>query len=386
MLSESSRRWRTVVVAAAAAAALTACGTSASGNGGGSGQESAGAKQLEGVVAQLSKAQDSYPIPAESLAGTSTMAGKTVYYVPITQQAAQFAVTGAALKDALAAVGAKLQICDGGSNPTQVSACVNQASGTGAAAIIADSIPYALAANAFDAARAKNIPVVISDQIADPAHPADKTLTYVEGAGRKMLQAVADWIITDSGGDAKVVINQSTDSPSTVAYVEAAQQEFSAHCPDCEVVLNKISSANYSLISSSTSSALLRTPGVGYLVSEFEQYLQPTLGGAQQSGKISSLKGASTAAQISGLQMLGAKNFLGADVGQASAFQGWVVADAAMRLVLGRTPPAYDIPIRIFTRDSVASLPVSAAAEASGEWYGPADFPARFKSLWGVNG
>src|SRR6185369_6912552 len=105
------------------------------------------------------------------------------------------------------------------------------------------------------------------------------------------------------------------------------------------------SSANFALIPSSTSAALLRTPGVNYVVSEFDQYLQPTLGGVQQTGKQSSIKGASAAAQLSGLQMVKDKNYLYVEVGQASAYQGWVDADAAIRLMLGATLPQYTIPV-----------------------------------------
>jgi ribose transport system substrate-binding protein len=127
---------------------------------------------------------------------------------------------------------------------------------------------------------------------------------------------------------------------------------------------------------------VLRNPGVNYVVSEFDQYLQPTLQGVQQSGRMSSIKGVSTAAQLSGLQMLAAKNFLHVDAGQGSAYQGWVSADAALRLMLKRPLPAYTIPLRLFTRDNVGSVAVTTQAEASGEWFGPTDFSAKFTALW----
>jgi ribose transport system substrate-binding protein len=227
--------------------------------------------------------------------------------------------------------------------------------------------------------------VLITDQIPDPTHPAGPTLGYLEGAGKAQLVAVADWIINDSAGKGSVVINMSTDSPSTQAYVAAAQQEFKDKCSGCKVVVNKISSANYPLIASSTSSALLQNPTAKYLVSEFDQYLQPTLGGAQQSGRMMTLKGASSAGGVSGLQMLKAKNFLHVDASQASAYQGWADADAVFRLMLGQKLPDYEIPSRLFTRDNVGSLTLTEAAEATGEWYGPTDYPAKFATLWGAS-
>ena len=366
------------------ATALLAAGCSSSGNAD-TATPNSGDGKLADAVKLASAALTSYPVPTDALAGVSTLKGKTVYYIPITLQAHQFSITGAALRKALGTVGVKLQICNGNSNPSDVTACVTQATAASAGAIIADSIPYGLAANAFGAAQAKKIPVLITDQIPDPTHPASATLGYIQGAGSDMLKAVADWIINDSDGKASVVINESTDSPSTQAYVAAAQEEFKAQCSGCTVAINKISSANFPLIASSTSSALLRNPNAKYLVSEFDQYLQPTLGGAQQSGKMMTLKGVSSAAGASGLQMLKSKNFLSVDAGQASAYQGWAVADAAFRLMLGKSLPTYTIPIRLFTRDNISSVTVSDAAEASGEWFGPTDFPAKFASLWGAS-
>ncbi|WP_073260250.1 sugar ABC transporter substrate-binding protein [Cryptosporangium aurantiacum] len=371
---------RPVLALTALALVAAGCGNPAADTAG-SGSNSTNSA-LAAEVEKLSEARDAYPVPTEPVGDVSSLRGKTVFYIPITQQAHQFAITAEALSKALATVGIRMQLCNGNSNPSEVSACVSQATAANAGAIVTDSIPYALAANGFDAAQVKGIPVLITDQIPDPKHPETTTLGYLEGGGTASLTAVAKWIINDSGGTAKVVVNQSTDSQSTVAYVEAAKKVFDSECPKCTVTINKISSANYSLIASSTSSALLRTPGANYLVSEFDQYLQPTLGGAQQSGKIASLKGASAGAQLPGLKMVESKNFLHADIGQASVFQGWADADAVLRLMLGEPLPEYEIPVRIFTRDNIADIELTEEAEESGEWYGPTDFPQKFGALW----
>ena len=338
------------------------------------------------TVEKLLKPVAGYQLPGESLSNVGSLAGRTVYYIPITQQHSAFTVTGNGLRDALAAAGLRLQVCSGDSNPSQISACVNQASGAGAAAIVTDAIPYTLAANAFDAARAKKIPVLITSQVPDPAHPADATLAYIEGGGHSMLTAIADWISADSGGNAKIVFNQSTDSPSAMSYGEDFRQRIAQQCAGCSVVTNQVSTTNFPLVASSTSSAILRTPGVAYLVTEFEAFLQPTLGGAQQSGRMASLKGGSTAATLTGLRMIASKNFLYADVGKSLSYQGWAAGDAVLRLLLGKPVPEYEIPIRLFTRDTISSIPLTSEAEASGEWYGPTDFPAKFRALWGLSG
>ena len=226
-----------------------------------------------------------------------------------------------------------------------------------------------------------------TNQIPDSAHPASAKLGYIYAAGSAQMAAVADWIALDSQGKGTVLINESTDGPAPVAFVAAGVKELKAKCPGCTVTINKISSANFSLIAPSTSSALLKTPNVGYVVSEFDQYLQPTLGGVQQASKTASVKGVSGAAQLSGLQMLSKKNFLYASVGQASAYQGWVDADAVLRMMTGTAGnklPAYTIPVRLFTRDNIGDIKLTAAAQNSGDWFGPSDYTQSFLKLWGV--
>jgi ribose transport system substrate-binding protein len=86
--------------------------------------------------------------------------------------------------------------------------------------------------------------------------------------------------------------------------------------------------------------------------------------------------------------MLAKNNFLYASVGQASAYEGWADADAALRLISG-TPgnqlPTYTIPVRLFTRQNVGSITLTAAGEASGGWYGSTKYTSDFLKLWGVN-
>ncbi len=386
------RRAHRIALAGASAVSALLLAACSSGTSGSDSTTSAGGSSATSAVAtkvaQLEKASATYPMPTGQISGLDAIKGKTVYYVPITQQSPQFAVTQAALEAAFGKAGVELQVCNGNATPTGIAACLSQATQAKAGAIITDAIPYVLASNAFAAAIQAGIPVLNTNQIADSAHPAAAKLGYIYAPGEDQMVAVADWIINDSGGKANVVINQSTDGPSPVAFVAAAKAEFAKECPGCTVTINPISSANFALIPSSTSSALLKNPNAKYVVSEFDQYLQPTLGGVQQAGKITAIKGVSGAAQLSGLQMLDKKNFLYASVGQASAYQGWADADAVLRMMTGTSGdklPEYTIPIRLFTRDNISDVPLTTDAQASGEWFGPADYTTSFLKLWGVS-
>lgn len=337
---------------------------------------------LAAAVEALTQPADSYPLPTEPIDGVADLAGKTMYYIPITQQSPQFAVTGTAMQEALESIGLKLQICNGNGTPTDISACINQAVDAKAAAIVTDGIPYAMASNSLDAAQAAKVPVVIGNQITTGDHPASDVLAYVNAPGGVQMAAIAQWISYDSGQDASVLINQSTDGPAPGQFVEAFTEQFKTDCPECETTINEVSSGNFSLVPSSTSSAVLKNPNLGYVVAQFQQYLQPTATGVQQASG-TSIKGVTGAAQLGGLQQLSSGDFLYAAVGQASAFQGWVDVDAALRLIAGADVPEYEIPIRLFTRDSIADVELTEEAEASGEWYGPETFREDFDALWG---
>ncbi|MGW2788267.1 sugar ABC transporter substrate-binding protein, partial [Streptomyces populi] len=304
------------------------------------------------------------------------------FYIPITKQAPQFTTTQKTLTAAAKAAGLRVQVCDGKGTPTDIGGCIGQATDAKAAAIIADAVPYKLAGNGLDAAQKAGIPVVISNQVPDPAHPASKTLTWVPVPGGEQQVRLFDWITADSKGKANILINQSADGLSPAAYVADGQTSLEKNCPDCKLTVNKVSSSNFALIPSSTSAALLKDPAVTYVNSQFEQYLQPTQGGVQQASR-TDIKVVTGSASLGGMKALKSGS-LAAVTAQAAAFQGWVDTDAALRLILGRPVPKYTIPTRLFTKDNIGDVQLTEQAELSGEWFGPAGFSEDFKKLWGI--
>src|SRR4029077_9540656 len=98
-----------------------------------------------------------------------------------------------ALKQGLAKAGLALQVCNGQGQPSAVAACVQQAVGAKAAGIITDAIPYGMAGNAFDAAKAKGVPIIIADQIAPAGTTNTDQVTYVPGVIDQPSQ-IAWWV------------------------------------------------------------------------------------------------------------------------------------------------------------------------------------------------
>lgn len=375
-----ARTWAAAAGIALLAGSLAACGGDAEDVASTSNDGPASA--ADGKLATALKPLDAYPVPTEKLDKAGSVAGKTIFYVPITKQAPQFTTTEKTLAVAVKAAGLRLQVCDGKGTPTDIGGCIGQATDAKAAAIIADAIPYGLAANGFDAAQKAGIPVVISNQVPDPAHPASKTLTWVPVPGAEQQIRIFDWIAADAEGKANILVNQSSDGPSPAAYVADGQAALKKSCPDCKLTVNKVTSSNFALVPSSTSAVLLKDPNINYVDAQFEQYLQPTQGGVQQTSR-TDIKVVTGSASLGGLKALKSGS-LAAVTAQAAAFQGWVNTDAALRLILGQPVPEYNIPTRLFTKDNIGDVKLTEEAELSGEWFGPATYTDDFKKLWGA--
>jgi len=377
-----ARSWAAVGAIALLATSLSACGSDSDGATSGASSSAGDASSaLAADVAALSKPADSYPVPTDAVGDISSVAGRTIYYVPVTLQAPQFSITLKALTAAAGAAGLKVQTCDGKGTPTDISACISQATKAKAGAIVTDAIPYGMAANAFAAAGSAKIPVIISNQIPDDAHPAADGLAYIgQDGGVNEEIALAKWTILDSGKKAQVLINQTSDGPSPAKFVAAGEEVYKSECPDCKTTINPVTSSNFNLVPSSTSAALLKDPNITYVESQFEQFLQPTTAGVQQTSR-NNIKITTGAAQLSSVKAV-QNGSIAVAAGQASAYQGWVDIDAVLRMMLGKTLPEYSIPVRLFTKDSGDEA--TETAQDSGAWYGPTTFTDDFKKLWGL--
>ncbi|QAY59835.1 hypothetical protein ET475_07405 [Microbacterium protaetiae] len=369
--------------AAVAAVALSLAACSATDDKAASTPSTSAESPALAALADLQKPLDAYPVPTEPIEGVDADKGGTLYYIPITQQSPEFAVDQAGVEAAAAAVGMSVQVCDGKGTPTEVSACIDHATNAKAAGIILDAVPYDIAANSIAAAQKAGIPVVIGNQLADDRHPSTPTFTYTAVSGSAQQEALARWVIADSDGKANVLMNVTTDGQSQIQYAADGKKVFADECSGCTVATNEVSSANFSQVPSSTSSALLKNSDTDYLIVEFAQFLQATQSGVQNAGASGRITLAAGSASLNDIKAV-ASGSVGAATAQASAFVGWMYVDATLRLIAGQSVPEYTIPIRLFTKDTMGDVQLTEAAQESGEWFGPTTFTDEFKKLWGV--
>ena len=382
----TGKRWLSLAAVAAASTTLAACSSSgspsASSTASTGSASSAGVTKAQQMVAQYESATTSYPVPTGSISGLSKLKGHTVYYIPLTEYIPGFAITAAEMKTALAKVGVKFQECNGDANPTAISACVTQAEGADAAGIILDSIPAQMVPNAISGAEGKSIPVIIADQYAPAGTANTDKLSYVEGVVDQPSQ-IAWWIIANSDGKANAILAQESDSPSSIAYVQDSLSIYKQYCPGCTITVKNITATTNSQLASDTSSNLLSNPTATYYYTEFEDSLDPTVQGIQQSNKTDvalSVAGGT----VDGLGRLKSGALVKAVVTVDQAYAGWALTDEILRMATKAAPVTETFPSRLFTADNIGSIQVTAAAQSSGAWFGDSSYQAAFQQLWGA--
>lgn len=390
------KKWLVPGTALAAAALLAACSSSSSSATATSSSSSAstaasasspadsGVALAQQAIAKLEATTSSYPVPTASVPGVSKLKGRTVFYIPLLEDVPTFAVAAQTMKAALARAGLKLQVCDGQAQPTAVATCVQQAVGAGAAGIVLDAIPYGMAYSALNAAVAKGVPVLVADQVPQPAStPNTDHVSYLPGAQDQASQ-IAWWTIADSGGKANGIIAEEIDNPSSIASVTDSLAIYKKYCPACVITVKQISASTTALEAAAASSNLQTHPDATYYYTEFEDSLQPTIQGIQQDGKASGISLSVGAGTVNGLGLLKSGSLVKAVVVVDEAYEGWALTDQILRMATGTAPVQETIPTRLFTKQNIGTIQVTTADQASGVWFGSTSFENDFAKLWGV--
>lgn len=378
-----SRRLLGVAAAAAAALVMSACAAGAPAgdddSGGGSTGGWAGPQPIEGF--------ESVPAPGDPI-DVSSLAGKTVYWIPITTQAPIFNIEASAAKEAFEAAGVNFQVCDGKASPDAVSACVTQAINADADGIITTSIPPEFAQQSFAAAAEAGLALEFvntpTSEVPEEWGPRVVALPFNFVEQQRVNAGI---VMEDSDHQANVLLIGINDSAATTfVYENGMKAAFEEDCPDCTVSDIQAGTTTLSNLSSQVSAALTRDPGIQYIMVQFDSFAPPVVQALRELNKASSVKLLTARGDLSGLQRLAdGQQFV--DTGDSVAATGWNQADAMLRLLLDQQPVAenYVAPLRTFDQASVQGLDLTEEGWLSGAWTSDDDFRSMYRTLWGVN-
>ena len=383
-----SPRRRLAALCAAAAAAVLVGGCSSSG--GGSTAVNAGtstpasAASASGAAgscvatatARASAAMAQTKFDAPSAFNASASKGKKFAVIPLTFTPTTEA-TGAAVKEALATVGADTIVLSGQGKPDVIAQDFQTAIAQHVAGIITVGIVPAIAPSAFTAAQAAKIPVVLANT-GNPRTPLTGGIVAVVTPDAHQQGALeADYALVHTNCNLHAAVFFASTAALSVATKNGVSDEITKLCPTgCSLDEVPLSAATFpTTLAGQVQATLQHSPNINFLFSTADSFVPYILQGRNALGSQDPVAGTIG----DGLPAAIAGSGETADVLQTpAAVTGYYCADAIMRAVAG-APKNQELPIRL-----VDSSNWGTSAAANAQFPDLDGYQAAFKKAWGV--
>ena len=194
---------------------------------------------------------------------------------------------------------------------------------------------------------------------------------------------LADWVVADSGGDAKILGKFPPDFAAGVAQQRGLEAQIAAICPGCSVVPMEFSITEIGTdLPGRIVSALQADPDINYLVATFGQSLVGVPEALAEAGLQDRVRGITANGIALTNQQIVGDTFMKATLDFGPPYRGYLLADAAARLFVGQDVPTEVylgtfMPIRLHTADNIENPDIDSPGA-------PDDFREQFHALWGV--
>ena len=359
---------RAIVAVAAAGLTLAACGSSSDTNTGAPAAGGASATVTDTVAGAMAPV-GKFPAPG---AAVKAPAGKRVVAVTCSSQGYGCVQGGIGVQEAAKALGWNVTVADGKGDPATWNSAIQQAVTAKADGIVLLAVDPQLVAGALAKAKAADIPVVSTFIPKLGSATVDAYASTDHAQGGKIL---ADWIIKDSGGKAKVLMLDEKAFPELVKRNTALLDELRAACPECSVVDTvefNIGTMAQQLAGAVTSS-LQRHPDVQYVVAPFDSSGIFAGQGIRQAGKAGAVKMVGAEGDPNGIEGVQSGG-QAVDLATVPPWGGWAAVDLLVRHMAGSPVENAVLPQRLFDKSNVPS---------GKGWTGDVDYQASYRELWG---
>jgi len=315
--------------------------------------------------------------------------GKDVWFVGDNLAIPFNAGVVAGLEEALGDAGASLRAVDGKGDISEQTKGIQAAIGQGADLLVIGGVPYSLLTAQLQEAEAAGIPVVIWGGWSPGTRPSDVPDAVVAGGSHSYNNAgklIADWIVADSGGEAKVGMITVSDAGLLAEQVaDSITAELDRLCADCEVETLDARIPQWGDLSRTVPTFLQSNPDIEYLAPLFDGMVPFIVPGLRSAGATDDVCIATFNGTPAVLEMMADGNAgVCADVGAVSVPQGWGLADQVLR-ILSDQPPIADDDIkateRLFDLENVGEIDLSADEST---WYYDEDYQQRYLELWEI--
>jgi ribose transport system substrate-binding protein len=267
------------------------------------------------------------------------------------------------------------------------SSYIDRAISQGSAAIVLQGIdPYTVQASLADA-KAAHIPVItvaalppgsLSKQLSDMGVSASVNFSVAE-VGKLM----AAYVAANAAPDAHVtLISCSTFRTDEIVAAEFTR-ELRRLCPKCVLTEKDSPLMQWQTTLPSLARTLVTVdPTLTFIVPSVDAMVPSIKPAIIAMGAGDKIKIVSNNAQLPDLQAIATKKDQEvADVGASNERMGWATVDQIARLLTGHPPVADAQPLRLFTTDNIEQIDLKQPAFT---WYGPFDFKAHYRKLWGM--
>ncbi|MET0453960.1 MAG: sugar ABC transporter substrate-binding protein [Mycobacterium sp.] len=358
------------VVAIGAALILTGCSSSA----GGAGPVGSASTATVDAMKPVTEVDG----PTEAFTPTP---GKRILVLVCGSGGQGCALEGDEQKRAAEALGWQVDLVDGQLDPKVWNQAVQQAVDSGVDGIIAISADPNLYGAAMESVRAKNVPFVLTNQTPQQSD-VQGIDTYIATDPVKGGNDVTDWIVADSGGQAKVLLLDLPGYRDAMTRTKTIDDDLAKDCPGCVVYRSDISVQTMGTsLAAQVTSQLQQHPDVDYVWSADDAAASFVAQGIQQAGRGSSVKLVSMGGfpdQLARVQT----GQVAADLATATPYTAWLAVDSLARIIAGQpAEPYWPIPQRLWTTANIAEGDEQMLDVG---WDTDFDFMNAFKTMWGI--
>ncbi|MDQ3893744.1 MAG: sugar ABC transporter substrate-binding protein [Actinomycetota bacterium] len=347
------------------------------------------AVDLAAVKAQVDRFRG---IPAFTPPGpafdATKLRGKTIFEIPITSEVPFIQAVEDGMRQAAAAVGARVVVYPNQGTPSQWAQGIETAIAERADVITLFAQDPSLLGPQIRRAQRAEVPVIVVRTTGE-GEPCQRNAageiygtTCVPGPFEQAGRLEAAWVIAASDGRANVLVITSRDARSTASLVRGLRSEFARHCRSCRVRYVDVPIPEWaSRLRTEVQSALVGDPKIDYIIPIYDsmsQFVVPAVvaAGAGKRVKIAAFNGTPFV-----LEMLQRGDIVAMDVGENLAWLGWATVDQAFRVLAGEKPAKSEhTPLRVFDDGNVDD---AGRPPRFDQGYGDA-YINGYKRLWGV--
>jgi ribose transport system substrate-binding protein len=337
---------------------------------------------LAGARARIAAVKGVPPFVAPGAAFDARKArGKTIFNIPVASYLPFVVDVGKEMKRIAGAHGIGFVDYPNQGQPSQWVAGIDQAISRHADLIVLNTgVDPRLVGPQLAEAKKAGIPVLVTHMWPAGYRVPRGVTAQVPAPFADAGRLLADGAISETGGDADVLMLLDNEYDASRLMQKTAAAEMAKRCPSCKLTFASVNVADWATkIQSTVQTALVRDPGIDFVMPIFDAMQQFTIAGITAAGATGRVKTGSYNGDPAVLKLIGSASTARFTIGESAQQLAYVNMDQALRILSGVKPVVVkSTPIRFFDSSNVAET------GNPPDWsvgYGNA-YPAAYEKLW----